>query len=158
MRLRRRVFRAETVSEERRELASYEVVTRILCSKNQFSPMRQRPKPGAFDLTPHLELSGIHVTGLSDSAIWAIAVNTLGDRPGRTTIYARADVPVGEFLEQKLKAIRDDNPFERHTSITGWPVAKDANVQKENWKAICLALSESLAVKLVIPPVPIARS
>jgi hypothetical protein len=139
------------------ELGRQEIVARVLHSKNQFSSQRQRPKPNAFDPSPYSELSGIHVTGLSDYAIWTIAVNTLGGVPGRRTVYARADVLVGELLEQRLKAIRDDDPFERHTSITGWPTSDDANKQKEDWKAICLELSESPQVSLVIPPSPITR-
>jgi len=75
--------------------------------------------------------------------------------PGRDTIYARADVPVEQFLQQRLRAIRDDKPFIRHTSVLGWPTIADPNERKERWKEICLGLSESPDVKLVIPPAPI---
>jgi hypothetical protein len=115
-----------------------------------------RAKPNAFDPTPYLELSVIHVTGLSDPTIWEIAEkNTMRSAPGRDTIYARADVPVEQFRKQKLRAIRDDNPFNRHTSVVGWPAIADVNERKERWKEICLGLSESLEVELVIPPTPI---
>jgi len=114
-----------------------------------------RPKTNAF-MPPHnMKLSGIHVTGLPDVAIWEVAQNTMRDEPGRHTIYARADVPVEQFHKQELKAIRDDQPFARHTSVVGWPAMADVNECKERWKEICLALSESPAVTLSIPSVPI---
>jgi hypothetical protein len=103
-----------------------------------------------------MELSGIHVTDLLDSTIWEIAEkNTMRNEPGRDTIYARADVPVEQFRQQRLRALRDDKPFIRHTSVLGWPAINDANERKEAWKEICLALSEAPEVKLAIPPAPI---
>jgi len=114
-----------------------------------------RPNAGAFIPPPDAELSGVHVTGLSEAAIWEVAKTTVGTEPGRTTIYARADVLVNEFIRQKLRAIRDDKPFIRHTSVKGWPKVVDLNQQKERWKAICLALSESPNVSLILPAAPI---
>jgi hypothetical protein len=137
------------------ELGASEVVARVLYSKNQFSVSRMRPKPSAFNPSPYTELSGVHVTGLPEAVIWEIAKNTAGREPGRTTIYARADVLVGQFISQKLRAVRDDNPFARHTSVMGWPKMTDLDAQKERWKEICLALSESLDVNLVLPVTPI---
>jgi hypothetical protein len=89
-----------------------------------------RPKPAAFNPFPHSELSGIHTTSLPEVTIWEIAKNTAGREPGRRTIYARADVRVEEFLKQKLSAVRDDSPFERHTSISGWPKLADLTNRK----------------------------
>jgi hypothetical protein len=156
VKLLQRIRRADTVSQVPRELTSAEVVTRILYSKKRFSIQLMRPKPNAFDPTPYSELSVIHVTGLSDPTIWEIAEkNTMRSAPGRNTIYARADVPVEQFRKQKLQAIRDDKPFNRHTSVVGWPPIADMNERKERWKEICLALSESPEVKLAIPPTPI---
>lgn len=137
------------------ELAASEMVSRVLYSTRQFSRSRMRPQPGAFDPSPHMELSGIHITGLQEPAIWEVARNTLGTRPGRTTIYARADVLVDALIAQKLQSIRDDCPFVRHTSVKGWPRLADPDQQKERWKAICLALSESRDISLVVPTDPI---
>jgi len=154
--LLRRIRRVETASQVPRELAPSEVVARILYSKSQFSRQRKRPKTTAFMPPPSMKLSGIHVTDLLDSTIWEIAEkNTMRDEPGRYTIYARADVPVKQFLQQNLQAIRDDQPFIRHTSVLGWPAISDPNERKERWKEICLGLSESPEVELVIPPTPI---
>jgi hypothetical protein len=114
-----------------------------------------RPKPSAFNPSPYLELSGVHVTGLTETTIWEVAKNTAGRNPGRRTIYARADVLVDEFIRKKLRAIRDDDPFIRHTSVEGWPKLADVDEQKEQWKAICLALSQSTNVNLAIPSAPI---
>ena len=153
--LLRRARHIENVFHVPCELAPSEVVARVLYSTSRFSRQKNRPKPNAFDPSPHMELSGIHVTGLPDSTIWRIAKGTMRDQPGRDTIYARADVPVEQFVKQKLRAIRDDQPFERHTSVVGWPAITDTNERKERWKEICLALSESPEVQLVIPATPI---
>jgi hypothetical protein len=140
--LLRRIRRVETASQVPRELAPFEVVARILYSKTQFSSQRMRPKPSAFIPPPSMKLSGIHVTDLVDSTIWETAEkNTMRNEPGRDTIYARADVPVEQFLQQKLRAIRDDQPFNRHTSVVGWPAITDMNERKERWKEICLGLA-----------------
>ena len=39
----------------------------------------------------------------------------------RSKIYGRAEVPVWAVVENKLHEIRDDDPFDRHTSAIGWP-------------------------------------
>ncbi len=148
-------MRVEGRSEDPRELTPGEVVARILYTKSHFSRERKRPKPGAFNPSPYTELSGIHVTGLADPVIWEIARNTMRDHPGRNTIYARADVPVEQFLEQKLRAVLDDKPFKRHASVVGWPIIADQDQRKERWKEICLALSESPQVQLVLPATPV---
>jgi hypothetical protein len=148
----------EDIPSTPRELSTGEVVSRLLYTKNHFSRPRNRPKPAAFDPSPYNELSTIHITGLSHEAIWGIAVNALGDQPGRDQIHARADVPVDELLERKLRAVRDDDPFARHTLVLGWPQPDDPSQRKEQWKEICLALSQCPRVELVIPPTPIARA
>jgi hypothetical protein len=139
------------------ELQNHDVVARLLYTKNHFSSQKSRPKPAAFDPWPYNELSTVHVTGLADVAVWEVAVNTLTDQSGRSRIYARADVPVNELTKLKLRAVRDDDPFTRHTLVLGWPNVDDANQRKEQWKEICLALSQSPQVALVIPPAPIVR-
>ena len=127
----------------------------MLYNKNHFSSARYRPKPAAFDPTPYTELSVIHITDLADHVVWEISRQTLRDQHGRHKVHARVDVPVEQLEEQNLRAIRDNNPFERHTSVVGWPDIADANQRKERWKEICLALSESPRVQLVIPPTPV---
>jgi len=147
---------AENERQAPHELLPSDVVARVLYSKSRFSRERQRPKPNAFDPTPYTELSVIHVTGLSDLTIWQIAKeNTMRDEQGRDTIHGRADVPVEQFLQHRLRAIRDNQGFDRHTSVVGWPTPDDANERKERWKEICLALSQSEQVKLVLPVEPI---
>jgi hypothetical protein len=132
-------------------------VSRLLYTKNHFSRPSNRPKPAAFDPSPYNELSTIHTTGLRHAAVWEVAVSALRDRPGRDQIHARADIPVDELLERKLRAVRDDDPFTRHTLVLGWPEVAEPNQRKEQWKEICLALSQCPRVHLVIPPSPIAR-
>lgn len=89
--------------------------------------------------------------------MWEIAVRALRDQPGRDQIHARADIQVDELLERKLRAVRDDDPFTRHTLVLGWPDVADPDQRKEQWKEICLALSQCPGVHLVIPPSPIVR-
>jgi hypothetical protein len=95
---------------------------------------------------------------LSHAAVWTVAISALRDQPGRDQIQARADIPVDELLGRKLRAVRDDDPFTRHTLVLGWPEAADSNQRKEQWKEICLALSQCPRVELVIPPAPIVRT
>ena len=109
------------------ELSADAVVSRLLYTKNHFSRPRNRPKPAAFDPSPYNELSTIHTTGLSHAAVWDVAVSALGDQPGRNQIHARADIPVNELLEHKLRAVRDNDPFTRHTLVLGWPEVADPN-------------------------------
>jgi hypothetical protein len=115
-----------------------------------------RPKPTAFDPSPHNELSVAHSTGLTDDQIWEIGSHTRGTEPGRGTIYGRADVPVQVLIEQLLRAVRDDNPFERHTSVLGWPSSDDPNQTKQLRLAICLQLSQHPDVTLALPKTNVA--
>jgi hypothetical protein len=151
------VPRASDASEDPCELAGHEVVARMLYSQNHFSGSKQRPRPAAFIPPASGELSTIHITGLADIAIWEIGLNTLGDQRGRDKIYARADIPVKQLREHKLRAVLDNKPFKRHASVLGWPEEADPDQRKERWKEICVTLSASPEVLLVIPPEPIVR-
>ena len=137
------------------ELGGEELIARFICATRHFSKVHNRPKPGAFSPEPYNELSVAHVTNLGDPDVWNIAARTLVDQPGRDKVYARADAPIAEFMRHKLRAVRDDNPFERHTLVLGWPNPKDPNERKEQWKLICLQLSQSPAVTLVVPDQPV---
>jgi hypothetical protein len=114
-----------------------------------------RPKPKVFDPFPHKELSVVHSTGLADEEIWKIGSQTLRTQRGRSTIYGRANVPVHALNDQNLRAIRDNDPFDRHTSVTGWPEGEDAHETKQIWKQICLELSQHPSVNLARPASPI---
>ena len=139
-------------------LAPNERISRFLYSKSTFSLSNKRVKPGAFFPPPDLSLSAIHSTGVQELNVWSIGRKTLGTQPGRNTIYGRADLPVESLIAQKLRAIRDDNPFERHTSVVGWPQDPDKERQKEDIKAICLEISLDSKVRFVAadPPVQIS--
>ena len=97
-----------------------------------------------------------HSSGLSDLEIWDVGKHTLRHEPGRSNIHGRADAPVQSFLDFKLRALRDDNPFARHTSIKDWPLGADDNDKKERWKLICLELSEDSRIDLKLPAEPIS--
>lgn len=139
------------------ELPTGEVVARFIYSKSHFSALHGRPKPGAFDPSPHDELSVAHSTGLQNGDVWNIAKLTLGSDRGRDKVHARTEIPVKELKHRQLRAIRDDHPFERHTSVKGWPIIADINEQKAQRKQICLELSQHPEVKLLVPPAPITR-
>jgi hypothetical protein len=142
-----------------RELAVDELVARFIYSRNHMSPLHGRPKPEAFQPPSDKPLSVVHSTGLSDHDIWEIGrLHALGNQPGRDKIRGRADVPIKALIEKKLCAIRDDNPFKRHTSVVGWPVSADADERKRQRLAICLELSQDPDIKLVIPESPITRA
>ncbi len=64
-------------------------------------------------------------------------------------------MPVRTFKEKDLRVVRDNNPFDRHTAVTGWPEGKSADETKQIWKQICLELSQNTAVKLALPDTPI---
>lgn len=134
-----------------------ELVTRYICSERHIRKSLARPKPGAFNPSPYMELSVVHTSGLSDLDIWEIGRQTLGSEPGREKIYGRADIRVQSLVDVKLRALRDDKPFKRHTSVVDWPIGSDANETKERWKQITLELSEDLRISLMLPTTPVVR-
>jgi hypothetical protein len=140
------------------DLSGDHTVARFIYSKRHFTPTTRRPKPGAFDPGKYAELSVAHSTGLVDSQVWPLAVATLVDEPGRSTVYARADILVRALFTHKLRAVRDDNPFERHSKILGWPEVNDQDKRKEQIKLICLQLSQCDEITLLIPGEPITRN
>jgi hypothetical protein len=105
-----------------------------------------------------MELSVVHSSGLADSELWQIGEQTKGSAQGRRNIYARADIPVTSLTDVKLRALRDDKPFVRHTSVIDWPLGSDGNETKALWLQICLELSEDHRIKLELPAIPAART
>jgi hypothetical protein len=134
-----------------RVLASDDLVTRFVYSERNIRKAQARPKPGAFNPSPYTELSVVHSSGLPDDEIWDTGRQTLGTEQGRNKIYGRADVPVQSFHDVKLRALRDDNPFKRHTSVKDWPIGSDGGETKAIWKQITLELSEDLRISLAFP-------
>jgi hypothetical protein len=122
------------------------------------SKLHARPKRAAFDPSPYDELSVVHSTGLPDLEVWEIGKLTLAAERGRDKIRGRADVPVKVLIRNKLRAMRDDNPFKRHTSVIGWPKSEDPDQQKQERIEICLQLSQDPEVKLIITESPIVHS
>ena len=96
-------------------------------------------------------MSAAHITGLQDAQIWALGRKTLADAPGRSELYARADLGVAALVAEALQAMRDDIGFERHVTVRGWPnvAAEDG---KERLKEITLALSQASALRVCDPP------
>lgn len=149
--MRQRLRESETGSAT--ELDGDERLTRFLYSRSQYSPKADKPKPSAFNQAPYDELSTAHITGLTDEAVWELSKSALGSHTGRDKIYARGDLEVAEVLKQRLKAIRDDEPFARHAVIVGWPQLSDAAERKERWLQIALDLSQAATLNVRATPV-----
>ncbi len=105
-----------------------------------------------------MELSVVHSSGLTEDQVWDIGKQTIGSAPGRRKIYGRADIPVQSLTDVKLRALRDDQPFIRHTSVIDWPLGSDGNDAKALWLQICLELSEDYRIRLELPVVPVEIS
>lgn len=140
------------------ELNANELVSRFVYSSRAFSRQHNRVHPGAFSPEPHPKLSVLHSSGLEEAEIWQSARQTLGAQRGRDKIYGRADLSVRKLIAQKLKAIRDNDPFERHTSVVGWPQNDDPDQRKADIKAICLELSQDADTNVFILDQPIQNS
>jgi hypothetical protein len=141
-----------------RVLAPDELVTRYIYSERNIRKSEKRPKRGAFDPSPHMELSVVHSSGLTETEVWELGEQTKGSTPGRRNIYARADIPVQTLMDVKLRALRDDKPFIRHTSVIDWPLGSDGNEAKALWLQICLELSEDHRIRLEFPVAPAVHS
>lgn len=136
------------------ELVARFIYTHKNIAKDKTNPTAHRPRPNAFDPPPaDLELSTAHITDLSDTDIWSVARLTLNQK--RRKIYARADLKVADYEKSKLVATRDNDPFERHTVVTGWPNPPDPNDRKSQILATCLELCHADSLNMVVLDEPI---
>ena len=127
------------------------MVSRFIYTEKNIKKSEKRPRPNAFEPPPEdRQLSTAHSTNLSNDDIWMLARRTLG--PNRRKVFARADLLVQDLIEQSLRAIRDDDPFERHTIVVGWPDSPDADERKAKTKEICLALCHAPSTTMELPP------
>ena len=135
----------------RGDLGPRETVSRFIYTEKNIKKSEKRPRPNAFEPPPEdRQLSTAHSTDLSNDSVWLLARKTLG--PNRRKVFARADLLVQDLIEQSLRAIRDDDPFERHTVVIGWPDSPDADERKAKTKEICLALCHAPSTNLELPP------
>jgi hypothetical protein len=104
-----------------------------------------------------MELSVVHSSGLTENGVWELGQMTVGSAPGRRNIYGRADIPVESLADVNLRALRDDKPFVRHTSVIDWPLGSDGNDTKALWLQICLELSQDHRVRLELPQTPVVH-
>lgn len=148
----------EAHTSEGYELKPHDLVSRFIYSSGAIRKQHSTAKPSAFNPEPHPKLSVLHSTALSDEEIWKFARQTLGTQRGRDKIYGRADLFVASLIANRLKAIRDEDPFERHTSVVGWPQNNDPNQRKADIKAICLELSQDPNTRVFIHEPPIQNN
>ena len=125
------------------ELDAMQVVSRFMYTKKHMSGEHGRPKRQAFDPGKYEEVSVVHSSELLDRQIWELGQQTIGTQQGRSKIYGRADIPVKCLKTRKLKAIRDNKPFPRHSCVVGWPRDNDPDQQKQKRLEICLELAKT---------------
>ena len=130
------------------ELTPGERISRFMFGDRHYSAKKRLLKPGAFNPSPYDELSVGHTTGLDTAQIWQLG-EVVRAHTKSPTLYARADLDVAHVLEQKLKAVRDDQDYERHTNVIGWPVVADDDAKKRLWKHIASELADKAT--LVLP-------
>jgi hypothetical protein len=118
-----------------------------LFGDRHYSSKNRLVKPGAFDPAPYTELSVGHTTALTVAEIWALGETVL-IHTGLPKLYARADIDVAHLAERKLKAIRDDQDYERHTNVIGWPDVEDPDLRKRVWKNIATSLADNATLAL----------
>lgn len=139
-------------------LTAGELVTRFIytqknIARDKNNPSAYRPRTNAFEPPADLELSTAHITQLGDNEVWSVGRLTLN--PKRRKIYARADLKVADYEKSNLVATRDNDPFERHTVITGWPNPSDSNDRKSQILATCLELCHADSLNMVVLEEPI---
>ncbi len=139
-------------------LAATELVTRFIYTQKNIAKGKNdlaayRPRPNAFEPPSDLELSTAHVTQLADNEIWSVGRLTLN--PKRRKIYARVDHKVADYEKNKLVATRDNDPFERHTVVTGWPNPPNPDDRKSQIAATCLELCHADSLNMVVLDEPI---
>lgn len=112
------------------DLGPADVVTRFL---HHHSDVKANGRPHFASLMPDKagERSVAHINGLDEAAIWLLGSNTLSP-PERTRLTGWADIPVEAVIRVRLRAIRDDLGFARHSKIVGWPTGpEDKSAQQE---------------------------
>ncbi len=124
-----------------------DLLARFLLQKNHFKRAENRATPEAFMPPPDLKLSVYQITNLPDVQIWTLGRNVLQQHP-QPRLYGRADVRVGGVHDQKLKAVRDDDP-PRHVNVVGWPNYADG---KDLVKSLAQQLAKSAKLDLLDTP------
>lgn len=99
---------------------------------------------------PDLKLSVYQITNVPDVEVWTLGRVVLQQHP-QPRLYGRADIPAGALHDQKLKAVRDDDP-PRHVNVVGWP---DYAQGKDAIKSLAQQLAKS--AKLSLLPTPLSK-
>lgn len=124
-----------------------DLLARFLLQKSHFKRTENRATPEAFMPPPDLKLSVYQIANLPDVQIWTLGRNVLQQHP-QPRLYGRADVRVGAVHDQKLKAVRDDDP-PRHVNVVGWPSYADG---KDLMKSLAQQLAKSAKLDLLGTP------
>lgn len=121
------------------EIVGREQISRLLFQSGNFSRQKKVVKASAFQPPPDGQLSVAHTQGLSEPEILDIARLVLEQRRlqnPNASYYGRADFLASEVLNavgstpgleaMEIRIIRDDEGFEGHSTIRGWPADENA--------------------------------
>lgn len=119
-----------------------EPLARFLKHHRDFKPQAGLVRPRTFTPPANLRLSTFRISGLTEPAIWDVALHFAG-----TPALARAVVAVGGVRETGLEVDPDDSP-PRHATIQGWPAEKARQMHISQ----VLAARAVLVIKPDMPP------
>lgn len=117
-----------------------EILGRYLTSRKHF--LHNDVMPAAFSPPRDLNLSVVRINNLSLIEIWHIGeTEVIGRMILKKTLYGVATLESEAFLDQELIITHDDDPFPRHTSVSGWP-------DEAHW----LSITQQLAAEATFVP------
>lgn len=104
-------------------IASHEITTRFLFSREHFAETKGLVKPKAFLPDVRGETSVFRVTAMTNDAIWAIGNAIRGE-----SAKARGDLVASVIQKAGLKIVAAPEDHPRHGVIVGWPTEKHAQL------------------------------
>jgi len=117
------------------DVPASERISRFIPHKNQVNRATGQVKADAFIPSKKVPLqkSVCCSSHYNDEQLWQIAEAHLGlsrtKTPEKQTLYGRADVEARIITNAGLNIDRDDQPFDGHANILGWP--SDGKMQRE---------------------------
>jgi hypothetical protein len=123
--------------EDRIPLATF-LNSKSQIDKNRVASTAFMPRK-ATDGSGTWSLSTFRVDGLSNEAIWALALKHVVKKP--RNLYGRGDVPAKIYRTQLLTLVPDNTP-DRHINVTGWPDQSGSGAPKELHKEIALEIAK----------------
>lgn len=120
-------------------------VARFLFHRDHYAPSKAIARPRAFLPGPDGKTSVAEITNMSAEAVMALSV--VVGRLRRRDAKAHAELDVSAVESAGLTFVRDDNPFERHGNLTGWP-QDPGPIDKARRKHVAQTLSSASVLVL----------